>query len=325
MSNPAYYVPPHLSAPFTKEEMARYVALFEEHDAADGDADGFLETGYLVPLMEACGEHATEAHIAEMVRECDPNHTGNLPFLEVLRVMAKFRYRRNPFGGRRAITDDLPLPNRITTEYDKPCLQHPDRRAQMSNPADPTVTIMKMIFNRHDADGNGDIDLHEVVEILAEHGVSIDDDELEATFHRFDVDKSGSLDFDEFVEMMADLKAEAQIVEKRGVSYAVPPALAAHFSAEELADLRVHFGIFDADGGGSIAAAELRGVLEDMGMEPTDEQVNVKRGGVWGELSALGPTHLIHMHRVLTCKAAGCALNYRLADRGDHPGGGQRP
>jgi uncharacterized tellurite resistance protein B-like protein len=120
--------------------------------------------------------------------------------------MARFRFRRDPFGGKRSINDDLPLPVRIATEYDKPCIQHPDRRAQMENPADPTTTVMRMIFNRHDADGSGEIEMHEVVSILAENGLAFDDEELDRVFVRFDVDKSGTLDFSEFVEMMADLK-----------------------------------------------------------------------------------------------------------------------
>ena len=31
--------------------------------------------------------------------------------------------------------------------------------------------------------------------------------------------------------------------------------------------------MFDADGGGSVAADELKAVLDDMGLEPTEEQV----------------------------------------------------
>lgn len=120
--------------------------------------------------------------------------------------MARFRFRRDPFGGKRSINDDLPLPARIATEYDKPCIQHPDRRAQIENPADPTTMVMRMIFNRHDIDGSGEIEMHEVESILAENGLTFDQEELESVFARFDVDKSGTLDFSEFVEMMADLK-----------------------------------------------------------------------------------------------------------------------
>ena len=42
---------------------------------------------------------------------------------------------------------------KLATEYDKPCIQHPGRRAQMADPADPATTVLKMIFARYDADG----------------------------------------------------------------------------------------------------------------------------------------------------------------------------
>jgi hypothetical protein len=53
---------------------------------------------------------------------------------------------------------------------------------------------------------------------------------------------SGTLDFSEFAEMMSDLKAEKQIVEKRGANYSLPPTLAQHFTQQQIAELKVHFG-----------------------------------------------------------------------------------
>mmetsp|Transcript_16136 Transcript_16136/g.20893 ORF Transcript_16136/g.20893 Transcript_16136/m.20893 type:complete len:523 (+) Transcript_16136:600-2168(+) len=135
------------------------------------------------------------------------------------------------------------------------------------------VTVMKMLFSRHDADKSGEIEINEVVDIFAENGLTFDEDELEVIFHKFDVDKSGTLDFTEFTEMMSDLNAEKAIVEKRGANYELPPSLAEHFTSEQMAELKVHFGMFDADGGGSIAASELKAVLDDLGLNPTDEQV----------------------------------------------------
>jgi Ca2+-binding EF-hand superfamily protein len=72
--------------------------------------------------------------------------------------------------------------------------------------------VMRMIFNRHDIDGSGEIEMHEVESILAENGLTFDQEELESVFARFDVDNSGTLDFSEFVEMMADLKVFKIIV-----------------------------------------------------------------------------------------------------------------
>ena len=38
-----YYIPPHLAAPFSKEDLEAYVQVFREGDEGDGDADGFIE------------------------------------------------------------------------------------------------------------------------------------------------------------------------------------------------------------------------------------------------------------------------------------------
>lgn len=269
----SYYIPPHLSKPFTKEEITAYVEVFREGDAGDGDADGFIDADSISNLLTAVNEKITVAKVNTIQAECDPHKTGNLGFLDILKVLGKLRRLREPFGGKRAITSDLPLPLRIATEYDKPCLQHPERRAQMENPADPTATMLRMVFNRHDVDGSGSIEMQEVKSILSEHGLTFDPEILEGVFKRFDVDGGGSLDFGEFVEMMTDLKAESAIVAARGPSYDLPQNLARFFTPKELAELKVNFGVFDVDGGGSIAAHELKSVLEDLGHSPTDEQV----------------------------------------------------
>jgi|AntAceMinimDraft_5_1070358.scaffolds.fasta_scaffold143982_2 Ca2+-binding EF-hand superfamily protein len=74
----SYYVPPHLSYPFTKDEMVRYVAVYAEHDAADGDADGFIEADALEALMAALDEKPTAKKREELLSVCDPENTGQV-------------------------------------------------------------------------------------------------------------------------------------------------------------------------------------------------------------------------------------------------------
>lgn len=268
-----YYVPPHLSAPFSVEEVAAFKAVFFEADKRDGDADGFIDVDLLDELLLALDEKPTESKRKEVLEQCDPKDSGDLPFLDLLRCVGKLRFKRNPFAGKRCISDEIPLPLPVETPYDEPCMQHPDRRAQMEDPTNPTVAALRAVFNRHDADKSGEIEMDEVVGILRENHIPFDTEQLEVVFQKFDVDGSNTLDFVEFCEMMADLKAETAIVEQRSVSYELPQNLRGKFSSEQVAEYKVHFGMFDADGGGSIAAEELAQVLADLGMEPTQKQV----------------------------------------------------
>lgn len=78
MDDDAYYVPPHLSDPFTKDEMVRYVEVYAEHDAADGDADGFIEADAVEALMLALDEKPTAKKREELIAACDPANTGQV-------------------------------------------------------------------------------------------------------------------------------------------------------------------------------------------------------------------------------------------------------
>ena len=91
-----YYIPPHLSAPFTKGEIAAYIEIFKLGDAADGDADGYIESECVRDLFSAVGENATDAKVEALLNECDPAETGNLGFLDILRVMSRSSLTRPP-------------------------------------------------------------------------------------------------------------------------------------------------------------------------------------------------------------------------------------
>ena len=53
-------------------------------------------------------------------------------------------------------------------------------------------------FDKHDEDGNGQIDLMEFRKIVAELGLDLDAAGAEAAFDEIDNDETGLVDFDEF-------------------------------------------------------------------------------------------------------------------------------
>lgn len=54
------------------------------------------------------------------------------------------------------------------------------------------------MFNKHDGDGNGQIDLVEFRAFIAELGIELEPAEVEAAFDLIDDDETGLIDFDEF-------------------------------------------------------------------------------------------------------------------------------
>ena len=56
-----YYVPPHLSDPFTPQELAAFIAIVKEEDGADGDCDGYIGAERVETLIAAAGEKGHRA------------------------------------------------------------------------------------------------------------------------------------------------------------------------------------------------------------------------------------------------------------------------
>lgn len=63
MQGDPYYIPPHISAPFSKEEIEAYKNVYRQHDVADGDADGFIEIACLDELLKSVRETPTDAKV----------------------------------------------------------------------------------------------------------------------------------------------------------------------------------------------------------------------------------------------------------------------
>merc|ERR1712183_240382 len=114
------------------------------------------------------------------------------------------------------------------------------------------IAQFKEAFALFDADGNGAITTEELGTVLRSLGQDPTEAELKDMIGEVDEDKSGKIEFPEFLVMMA---RKAKAVD----------------TSEELAEA---FKIFDKDGSGFIDAKELKNVMEGLGEDLTDEEID---------------------------------------------------
>ncbi|KAF5354329.1 hypothetical protein D9756_007226 [Leucocoprinus leucothites] len=106
-------------------------------------------------------------------------------------------------------------------------------------------------------DGDGTISPQEITSFLRGFGQNPTNAQLDAIMRNLDADKNGSIDFEEFVDLMA------------ARSKATGSAL------DEESDLREAFKVFDKDGNGTINAEELRLTMRNIGVNLTDEELDL--------------------------------------------------
>lgn len=112
-------------------------------------------------------------------------------------------------------------------------------------------------FQAIDTDGDGTISPQEITSFLRGFGQNPTNAQLDAIMRNLDADKNGSIDFEEFVDLMA------------ARSKATGSAL------DEESDLREAFKVFDKDGNGTINAEELRLTMRNIGVNLTDEELDL--------------------------------------------------
>ncbi|KAL4940770.1 hypothetical protein BDV06DRAFT_213222 [Aspergillus oleicola] len=107
------------------------------------------------------------------------------------------------------------------------------------------------VFSVFDKDGNGDIDAHELGEVMRSLGQAPTEEELQDIIDELDVDRTGTIDFNEFLILMSRKAKES----------------------DPEAELRAAFAVLDQDKSGTISADELRRVLTSIGDNVSDADV----------------------------------------------------
>ncbi|KAB5511660.1 hypothetical protein GE09DRAFT_1047467 [Coniochaeta sp. 2T2.1] len=114
------------------------------------------------------------------------------------------------------------------------------------------IAQYRQVFDLFDKDHTGDITAEELGEVMRGLGLNPSDSELHDLIAEADVNKDGSIDFNEFLNMMARTVKEVDNEE----------------------ELKNAFKVFDKDGSGTISAIELRAVLQHLGENLTDDDLD---------------------------------------------------
>ncbi|XP_048736680.1 calmodulin-beta-like [Ostrea edulis] len=119
------------------------------------------------------------------------------------------------------------------------------------------IRELREAFRLFDKDGDGSITTDELGTVMRNLGQFPSSEELNLMLKEIDIDGDGTFSFEEFVQVMANMG---------GISE--------QSAEDEEEELRQAFRVFDKGGCGYITASDLRSVLQCMGEDLTEEEID---------------------------------------------------
>ncbi|XP_046683233.1 calmodulin-like isoform X1 [Homalodisca vitripennis] len=111
-------------------------------------------------------------------------------------------------------------------------------------------------FRLFDKDGDGSITQEELGRVMRSLGQFAREEELQQMLHEVDIDGDGYFSFEEFVEIVSNMGATAE-----------------RTADQEEKELRDAFRVFDKHNRGYISASDLRAVLQCLGEDLSEEEI----------------------------------------------------
>ncbi|XP_066279452.1 calmodulin-A-like isoform X1 [Branchiostoma lanceolatum] len=137
--------------------------------------------------------------------------------------------------------------------------------ASQSYISGPQLEEYRDAFNLFDKDGDGLISLEELWTAMRDMGQFTSEEDLRELLHEVDPDGGMTIQFEDFVVILSSiLKAEADVC----------------LPEDEEDELREAFKLFDKEGNGYITSSDLRQVLNCLGQDLTEEEVDDMIGEV---------------------------------------------
>ncbi|KAL8610328.1 hypothetical protein ACOMHN_041142 [Nucella lapillus] len=119
------------------------------------------------------------------------------------------------------------------------------------------IRELREAFRLFDKDGDGSISTDELGTVMKNLGQFPSIDELNTMLKEIDIDGDGTFSFEEFVQVMANMGGLNEQSEE-----------------DEEEELRQAFRVFDKSGCGFITPSDLRAVLQNIGEDLTEEEID---------------------------------------------------
>ncbi|KAK3611439.1 hypothetical protein CHS0354_027164 [Potamilus streckersoni] len=118
------------------------------------------------------------------------------------------------------------------------------------------IEELKEAFRLFDKDGDGSITTDELGTVMRNLGQFPSEEELKQMLKDIDIDGDGTFSFEEFVQVMANMGGISEQSEE-----------------DEERELREAFRVFDKTGCGYICASDVRAILQCMGEDLSEEEI----------------------------------------------------
>lgn len=119
------------------------------------------------------------------------------------------------------------------------------------------IRELREAFRLFDKDGDGSISTDELGTVMRNLGQFPSGDELNTMLKEIDIDGDGTFSFEEFVQVMANMGGLNEQSEE-----------------DEEEELRQAFRVFDKSGCGYITPSDLRAVLQNIGEDLTEDEID---------------------------------------------------
>eukprot|EP01128_Nolandella_sp_AFSM9_P007090 TRINITY_DN378_c1_g1_i1.p1 TRINITY_DN378_c1_g1~~TRINITY_DN378_c1_g1_i1.p1 ORF type:complete len:315 (+),score=103.72 TRINITY_DN378_c1_g1_i1:78-947(+) len=129
------------------------------------------------------------------------------------------------------------------------------------------VENMRSLFALCDKDGDGEISLSELGDIMGQLGVNHTPAEITAMFTQLDVDGSQTISFNEFLGGLRWMQKSRKLSRQSSMRNFV-----SNVSEEDIANMTALFQDLDVDGDGELSKKELYQVFNELGMKHSKEE-----------------------------------------------------